>query len=156
MATELGGVRVVMLPDSLIRSAIGDGALWHDFGLRILERAKSLCPGKGPLRDSLTARFEYGPDARIEIGSELQTTSKEPVNLFALVEQGTPEHVIDPGTIMAFEWTGSNNPNLASSGRSIGTSFFWSVTIPEHAKNPFVEQAMQQVVRESGGAAFAA
>lgn len=150
MATELGGVRVVMLPDPFIRAAIGDGVLWHDLGQRILERAKGLCPGKGPLRDSLNVRFQYGPDARIEIGSDLQTDGKEPVNLFALVEEGTDPHEISGNPTLAFQWNGPNSPGPGE------TFFFGTVQHPGTKKNPFVEQAMQQVVREIGGAAFAA
>lgn len=147
-----------LLPNTAVAELVGDSEGWHMMGLRMAQRAKDTCPvGKtemelgqygpeephGALKASMEVRFSFGADPRIEIGSKLQTVGKKPVNLFALVTDGTESHSIDaaPGGILTF----------VKGGVRIFTTH---VNHPGTKKNPFVINAARAVLREMGGFAL--
>lgn len=132
------------VPDGLTHEQICNSPGWHLLGLKVLARSVTLAPGG--LGKSMTCKFVYGPDGRIEIGSK-RTVSPGSVALLGLIEQGTKAHYIprgapgDPqGGPLAFSW--------AKGG---GDVVFASVHHPPTKKNPFVEKAMQQIIHEAAG-----
>jgi hypothetical protein len=162
IGTEIGSVRVVLLPGPLLRDALTAGPGWHELGHRMLDRSKATAPvssddrnvrpgnagsGGGPtgsLVESMELRFVYGGDPRIEIGSKL-TVGDAGYSLFDIVESGTDPHPITGNPTLAFDWP-----------KAGGVVFLAHVNHPGTKKNPFVQRAMQRVIQESGGLAVSA
>jgi hypothetical protein len=147
---------MTVVSNAKIAAQIGSGPQWKDMGLKMLARARALCPVShveqvagqygpqqvgGALKASMEARFQFGPDPMILIGSTLQTIGNKPVNLFALNELGTEAHLIAPapGGVLAF----------VAGGTLVVTSN--PVHHPGTKKNPFVERAAQQILHEMAG-----
>lgn len=140
VSTVVGaGFVAELLPKQLIADAVAAGPLWRAFGNRILTRAKDLCPGTGPLRNSLGVKYRLGLDPAILIGSALQTESG--VSLLGLNLLGTDPHSIDGNPVLAFLW-----PKMGE-----GTFFFAHVNHPGTKPNPFIQKAMREVVHDVGG-----
>lgn len=156
---EIGGVRVTLLPDSVLIREVTAGPGWHSLGYRCRARSAEIAPvgrtwepgrtagkphGGTHLKDTMVVEFDYA-DPRILVGSR-DTVGDEGLALLALVELGTEAHPIDP--------VNANALRFVDRGTSGTIVFAAHVTHPGTKKNPFVERAMQQVVHESGGAAF--
>lgn len=143
--SEVGSVVIhtQMLPDPLIHAEIAESAGWRVMGLRMLDRSKAIAPGG--MGKSMFARFVFGPDGRLEIGSKRTVEGNQ--SLLALIELGTKPHYIPGGAPdnpqggpLAFNW--------AKGGGDV--VFAW-VHHPGTKKNPFVQKAMQQIVHEAAG-----
>jgi hypothetical protein len=127
-----------LISNDMIAAQLGSGPGWRDMGIRMGERARTIAPREsGELAESMEARFQFGPDPKILIGSTLQTDGNSPVNLMALMELGTEAHDIPN----AFGW----GPTFGIGGRFNGKFH------PGTKKNPFVERACQQIVHEMNG-----
>jgi len=158
MDSTFGGFADLRLvSNDVVAAMVGESAAWHVMGLRMGERAKAMAPvghtemetgqygpeePHGALRDSMEVRFQEGPDPRIEIGSKLQTSGRNPVSLFELITNGTEAHPIDasPGGVLTFVKGGTR-------------VFTTHVNHPGTKKNGFVIRAARLVVREAGGLA---
>lgn len=147
MTTE---TRFVGVPEPILRAALADLTEWRVLGERMLALSIATCPvsrtedqgggsgsSSGSLKESMKSRYEYGPDPRIMIGSEL-TRGDSHVSALGVVEMGTDAHSIDPVNAKALRFTSGG-----------GVVFAGHVDHPGTKPNPFVERAMRTVILES-------
>ena len=141
------------VPGPVVAHVLADMSQWRVIGQRMLERTKQNCPigkvkelgasynqehGGQHLRDSMQVRYEYGPDPRILIGSEL-TRGEGNVSALGLIEMGTEAHEIlprNPDGVLRFTWYGE-------------TVYFRKVDHPGTKENKFVERSIRSVIMET-------